>query len=317
MDHQTDQLYQLVRKDDEKFRLKNKRHAVITFTDQVKVYGQGQMDRLEFYVAIPQDLVNQKILKKTFRPANSKMVQDQWNQPIALFNFTNIKANATVEVQMEVEAEIQAIDYYIFPDEVGSLNAIPEDIKTRYTADGGKYMLSDPYIQQTAKKIVGDEQNPYWMARKIFDFVRNKLEYKLEGGWNAAPVVLQRGTGSCSEYTFSFIALCRAAGLPARYVGSIVVRGDDASLDDVFHRWPQVYLPNYGWVDIDPQGGDRARARDRAMHIGHLSNRFLITTISGGNSKYLGWYYDYNLVYQCDPKLKIEIENFAEWEPLK
>ena len=317
VDHQTDQLYQLARKDKEKFRLKDKRHALITITDQVKAYGNGQIDNLEFYLAVPQDLPNQKILKKTLMPNNYKLVQDQWQQPIALFNFWNIKANATVEVQMQVEAEIYAIDYFIFPEDVGSLNDIPKEIKKRYTADGGKYMLSDPYIRKTARQIVGDETHPYWMARKIFDFVRNQLEYKLEGGWNAAPVVLQRGTGSCSEYTFSFIALCRAIGLPARYVGSIVVRGDDASLDDVFHRWPQVYLPNYGWVHIDPQGGDKPVARDRAMNIGHLSNRFLITTLNGGDSKYLGWYYDYNQVYQCDPQLKIEIENFAEWEPLE
>lgn len=39
------------------------------------------------------------------------------------------------------------------------------------------------------------------------------------------------------------IAMCGAAGLPARYVGALVVRGDDASLDYVFHRWVEVYLP--------------------------------------------------------------------------
>ncbi|MEJ2054186.1 MAG: transglutaminase-like domain-containing protein, partial [Calditrichaceae bacterium] len=135
------------------------------------------------------------------------------------------------------------------------------------------------------------------MARKIFDYIRNTLEYKLEGGWNVAPVVLQRGTGSCSEYTISFIALARAAGLPARYAGAIVVRGDDASLDEVFHRWPEVYLPNFGWIPIDPQGGDKELPGDRARNIGSLSNRFLITTQGGGDSEYLGWYYNYNQDY--------------------
>ncbi|MEJ2050446.1 MAG: transglutaminase-like domain-containing protein, partial [Calditrichota bacterium] len=117
--------------------------------------------------------------------------------------------------------------------------------------------------------------------------------------------------------TFSFIALCRAAGLPARYVGSIVVRGDDASLDDVFHRWPEVYLPNYGWIPIDPEGGDRPLPRDQAMYIGHLSNRFLITTQGGGDSEYIGWYYNSYETYNTDPQIKMNIETFGEWEPLK
>ncbi len=316
VDYQTDSLYQLIRKDNERYRLKDKRHARITLTHEVKVYGSGQLKNLDVYLVIPENLPQQKILSAEFTPSSAKKIYDQWQQPMALFNYKNITANADVASQMVIEAEISAIDYFIFPDEVGKLKDIPKKIREQYTKNGSKYRLDDPYIQNLAKKIIGDETRPYWMARKIFDYVRNHLEYKLEGGWNAAPVVLQRGTGSCSEYTFSFIALARAAGLPARYVGAIVVRGDDASLDDVFHRWPEIYLPNYGWIPIDPQGGDKPVPRDRAMNIGHLSNRFLITTHSGGDSEYLGWYYNYNQRYQCDPKLQINIETFAEWQPL-
>jgi transglutaminase-like putative cysteine protease len=136
------------------------------------------------------------------------------------------------------------------------------------------------------------------------------------GGWNTAPVVLKRGTGSCSEYTFSFIALCRAAGLPARYVGSIVVRGDDASLDQYFHRWPEVYLPGYGWIPMDPQGGDDPLPRDQARGIGHLSNKFLIVSQGGGDSEYLGWHYVNHETCRTSPQVEVEIDAFGEWEPL-
>lgn len=95
------------------------------------------------------------------------------------------------------------------------------------------------------------------------------------------------------------------------------MRGDDASLDEVFHRWPEIYLPSYGWIPMDPQGGDKPLARDRARNIGQLSNRFLITTQGGGDSEYLGWYYNYNQDYQCDPQVQVNIETFAEWEPLE
>ena len=102
-------------------------------------------------------------------------------------------------------------------------------------------------------KVAGEEKNSYFIARKIFDHVRKSLTYKLEGGWNTAPMVLERGTGSCSEYSFCFIALCRAAGLPARYVGALVVHGDEANPNDSFLRRSKVCLPNYGWGSMDPQ----------------------------------------------------------------
>ena len=317
LDYQNDRIYKLIRKDDEVYRLKNERDARITFTHQVKATGTGKIQNLNVFIAIPEDMPQQKIKTKKFLPAEYKLVKDRWNQPFAQFQYQNIPSEQIVNTEMIIEAQISDIQYFIYPDKCGKLSDIPQDIKKTYTANGSKYMIQDDYIKNLAKTIVGEEQNPYWIARKIFDYVRENLEYKLEGGWNVAPVVLKRGTGSCSEYTFSFIALCHAAGLPARFVGSIVVRGDDASLDDVFHRWPEVYLPNYGWIPIDPEGGDRPLPRDQAMYIGHLSNRFLITTQGGGDSEYIGWYYNSYETYNTDPQIKMNIETFGEWEPLK
>jgi transglutaminase-like putative cysteine protease/glutamine cyclotransferase len=316
VDYQNDSLFQLIHHDDETFRLSDSRKARVTFTHQVKIYGKGKLKSLDVFIAIPENIPQQKILNKSFTPKEYKLKKDRWHQPLASFNYRDIPSNKTVESVMVVEAEISAIRYFIFPDKVGALKSIPPEISQLYTANGSKYMIDDPYIQKLTGEIVGNETNPYWIARNIFNYVRNNLEYKLEGGWNVAPVVLQRGTGSCSEYTFSFISLCRAAGLPARYLGSLVVRGDDASMDEYFHRWPEIYLPNYGWIPIDPQGGDKPSIRDQARNIGNLPNRFLITTQGGGDSEYLGWYYNHNEKYCTDPQVEINIEAFGEWEPL-
>ena len=129
--------------------------------------------------------------------------------------------------------------------------------------------------------------------------------------------MLKRGTGSCSEYSFSYIALCRAAGIPARYVGSLVVRGDDASYDDVFHRWNEIYLANYGWVPVDANAGDKELPADQGAAFGGISNRFLITTEGGGGSEYLGWGYNHDSRHVSEGKCSVKAETVAEWEPLE
>jgi hypothetical protein len=56
--------------------------------------------------------------------------------------------------------------------------------------------------------------------------------------------------------------------------------------------------------------------RDRALKVGNLSNRFLITTQGGGDSEYLGWYYNCHEAYTSEPQVEVRIEAFAEWEPI-
>jgi len=317
VDYETDEIYQLVREDEELYRIRDTKQRKVTYTHEAHVQGNGKLINMDVYLAIPANSPSQKINTISYNVEPVEIVTDRWDQQYAHINYSNVEASAQLVTTMTMDVELSTMDYFIFPDKCGTLADIPKDIRAKYTVDDTKYDMANPYIQNLSKKLAGDEKNPYWIARKMFDHVRNTLEYELTGGWNAAPVVLQRGTGSCSEYSFSFIALCRAAGVPARYVGADVVRGDDASLDQDAHRWPEIYLPNYGWIPIDPQGGDRPVPRDRAYRIGHLDNRLLVTTKCGGNSNYMGWYYNSNSFYQTDPQLDVTIDNYAEWEPIQ
>src|SRR3989344_1763652 len=66
--------------------------------------------------------------------------------------------------------------------------------------------------------------------------------------------------GFCEHYASSFVALMRAAGIPSRvvvgYLGGeynaagnyLIVRQSDA------HAWAEVWLPNQGWMRVDPTG---------------------------------------------------------------
>ena len=236
-------------------------------------------------------------------------------QKVAVFSFADLSAPASVEVRMRAELETSAIRWFVFPEDVGE--KIPREIREAYLADDVKFDIRHPYIVALVDSIVGDETNPWWKARLLYQHLIANMEYELAGGWNTAPTVLQRKTGSCSEYSFSFIALCRAAGVPARFVGSLVVRGDDASYDDVFHRWNEIYLPNYGWVPVDANAGDDPWPADQAAAFGGISNRFLVTTEGGGDSEYLGWSYNHENRWVSSGKCRLRLESTAEWEPLE
>ena len=175
-----------------------------------------------------------------------------------------------------------------------------------------------PVIQNALKEAVGDETNPYWIFRKIFDYLREKMFYEMVGRSNTAdPRYWQEEmVRALNIPLFTF----QCAGLPG-------YRQD--MLDPLwfavimpawmtfYHRWVEVYLSNYGWVPINTSGGQHTSPRDQANYIGHLSHRYLITTESGGGSETMEWTYNSNEFWTTDPKTFVVSDHFAEWEPVK
>ncbi|MCJ7526360.1 MAG: transglutaminase [Candidatus Aminicenantes bacterium] len=316
-DYQKDEIAQVTVFDDRPYTRSKERLAAITFTHDVINFGPGTVTALNVYLALPKDRPTQEILAIDYAQDPDGLHTDQWGQAAARFSKTDMKPQQRFISQMRVRAKIYDVMYHLFPEKVGPLKKIPVEIRNSFLADDDKYRLKDPVIQLAVKEAVAATDNPYWIARNIFDYLRDKLFYKRIGGWDIAPTVLQRGSGSCSEYAFVYIAMCRAAGVPARYAGSVVVRGEDASFDFVYHRWVEVYLPGYGWVPVDPSGGDQEWPRDQANFFGHLENRFLITTDGGGGSKYLKWDYNSSEDWEADGPVQLRLEMIADWDPLK
>ncbi len=314
-DYQKDEIARVAVFADGAYTRSRERNAVVTFTHDVINFGPGTVTGLNVYLALPRDRSTQEILAIDFPQAPDRRLTDRWGQEVARFAKAALKPGERALTRMRVKAKIYDVMYHLFPEKVGSLKDIPADVRGLYLADDDKYRLKDPVIRDAVREAVGKPDNPYWIARDIYDYLHDKMVYKRIGGWDIAPTVLQRGSGSCSEYAFVYIAMCRAAGLPARYVGSVVVRGEDASFDFVYHRWVEVYLPGSGWVPVDPSGGDQESPRDQAMYFGHLANRFLITTESGGGSEYLKWDYNSSESWQADGRVQLRLEMIADWEP--
>ncbi len=316
-DRDNDKIFQLIVSDDDFYVKKNPKESIITYTHLTTNFGPGVVKTADVYLPEPENRVNQKILKKISYSIKPEMLTDKWGQVVAHFHKDNLPAGQKFEVTETIDVETYNVRFFIFPDKVGKLDEIPQDILKKYLVNDAKYEYDNPVIQKAVKKVVGDEKNPYWIARKIYDYLMPNMYYQMTGGWNTAPTVLARGNGSCSEYSFVYIAMCRAAGLPARYVGSIAQRGEKKAMDDVFHRWVEVYLPNYGWVPVDPSGGDQKSPAAQARYFGHLSNHFLITTQSGGGSEYMGWTYNSNEFYTSEPKTYVVHEYFGDWNELE
>jgi transglutaminase-like putative cysteine protease len=316
-DYETHTLYAVAARSAASFVTYQPKRERVVYAEQWRNFGPGTATTLDIYLAVPQDLPNQTLAgEPVFEPKPTDFPTDQWGQRFAHFAVRDLAAGREFVARMTTDVTVKRVRWFVDPDAVGGLDQVPPAIRKAYLVDESKLVMSDPVIQNAVREAVGDEKRPYWIAQRIYHYIMRRMHYELVGGWNVAPVVLERGSGSCSEYSFVMISMCRAAGLPARYAGSIVVRGDDASRDDVFHRWVEVYLPHYGWVCVDPSGGDSEVPEDQAKYFGGLDNRFLITTLGGGNSTYLGWDYNSNALWTGEGKVKLMQRKAGEWFPV-
>lgn len=268
----------------------NPRYAHLRFDFLLRNDGPGEVARLDVYVAIPPNRDNQRISGLSFS-APYTLLTDRYGQAAAYFRFTNLSSGQQATVSWEGDVEIEAMNYGGEPGQVGGLDQIPSDLVSAYTTNESLYRLESSIIQNAAQVARNGATNPYWIARNIHDFVANRLTYNNDSHWDDAETVYLQQHGSCSEYTFLFIALCRANGLPARYVGGTRQRQDGTYVDTVFHRWAEVYLPPYGWVPIDVTHDDIEGGPPVYTYFGAVTDERFVTTVSGGSSEYLGWNY--------------------------
>ena len=110
------------------------------------------------------------------------------------------------------------------------------------------YIQADhPDIRAKAEEILENEMNSWRAAEKLCRWVYTSVnDKKMSGGFASSLTALQTLSGDCTEHTVLFIALARAAGIPARICSGIVFAKDAF----YYHFWPEVYVGK--WVQMDP-----------------------------------------------------------------
>lgn len=136
-------------------------------------------------------------------------------------------------------------------------------------------------------------------VQKLMGLVYFGFEYE-QGTTSVAttvPEILKHRTGVCQDFAHVLIGLCRAVGLPARYVSGYIVpkqspqmqqsqtlgtmsqsqllgsaepdtsRGAGAS-----HAWVEVFTPTHGWRGFDPTNNLLASTHHVKMGIGRDYN---------------------------------------------
>jgi len=200
--------------------------------------------------------------------------------------------HVTFRVQFEHAAQYFKVD----PALVGRYDT-SSALYRQYTASHANTRIT-PSIRRTARRVVGGETNPYLAAQRLYRYVIDNVLYShmphfamYPRGEAESVYVHEHKYGDCGAQSMYFSALCRSVGIPARCTGGFqIFQGTPAG-----HFWAELYLPNYGWIPVDPT------AATIADYIPGLS----AAEVGAFHDFYFGSQDDLRLVVQKDTDLPL------------
>ncbi len=105
-------------------------------------------------------------------------------------------------------------------------------------------------VVAATKREVGDARDARTAAERIAAFVYRLRKQSPDVGEATAIEILASMRGDCSEHATLFVAMCRAAGVPARKCSGYVCVGEQWGA----HAWAEIWVG--AWMGVDPTTQD-------------------------------------------------------------
>lgn len=124
-------------------------------------------------------------------------------------------------------------------------------------------------IRELAERHIGRHPPTRASLLRLVDGIRRSVEYQpgITDAGHSAIEAMELGVGVCQDQAHVFVACCRAAGIPARYVSGYVYTGGTGEVAS--HAWADAWLgESEGWLSLDVTHGEVAGAAHCRLAVG-------------------------------------------------
>jgi transglutaminase-like putative cysteine protease len=118
-----------------------------------------------------------------------------------------------------------------------------------------EYFEGLPELQVVVDRERNKDDTPYQIALRFCSYVYQNFNYikgvttvetTLDEVWNLK-------AGVCQDFAHILMVMLRLLKIPARYVsGYICTHSSNMRGEGATHAWAEAYIPDYGWLGIDP-----------------------------------------------------------------
>ena len=110
-------------------------------------------------------------------------------------------------------------------------------------------------VKSELSTLAGADKTPMQNAIILSEYVYNNFSYQkgLTSVETKTEEVLLLKAGVCQDFAHILLVFIRMFDIPARYVsGYICPKDKEMRGEGATHAWVEAYIPNYGWLGLDP-----------------------------------------------------------------
>lgn len=306
---------------------KNKKYAKYEITEKFYLQGIEDTHFLKFCMVIPRnDIYGQTLSNIEIFPKPNTTFLDTDGNEIAVYYNSLLKSGdkLIIGLRYTLEMDITALD--IKPESIPDSYSFNDDSMKKYLSAEGEINPDEPSIKEKAGNLTAGIINPYKKARVIFDFITDnfRYDYELLEQFEANPDAyrsyppqdtLARHKGICYDFAKLFVALSRSSGVPARVVRGLAFdfsENKNRYVENYGHAWAEAYLPNSGWVAVDPTFGILKKETFFCFtYESHISQEYGLSVVEDFGSLEKGWHLQFRcqeLPEKAPVDVKIEAE---------
>lgn len=227
---------------------------------------KGQGERAKVRLTLPKDTERQTIYNEHFESDELVFyVRERKLTGNRIGFWRSELLDGSRSVQYTFSAQLKGLNYVMpanlfFPDKPAHYYSS----EFQAWLDPSAFIQSqDVLVKRSLKRIVKRERNIPIVTRRIYDFVRGEVKYQSEKGSKDARATLDQLVADCGGQARLFAAMSRAAGIPSRVVGGLILSG---GVKNTTHVWVENYIGGR-WVPFDAVNGHFASIPDHYLEL--------------------------------------------------
>ena len=199
------------------------------------------------------------------------------NSNLYLYRISGSIPGSKAEISRQIIVPVLPVSVHINKEKIRKYD--PGNPETADALAADKYIRPD-LVPRTAARITKNIYNIWDKSRAVYNYVVDLLNWSDNPPSRVIPEYISTGKGDSRSYSFLFCSLARAAGIPARPVGGILVLSD---LSTVKWWWSEIWIEGVGWIPVDAALGDNEQGFSVYNSPGTSPENFYFGSLEGAH----------------------------------